>query len=108
MTIKKRVKPKTEIKIGSAIKRLRIKKQLSQVDICEKAGINQPYLSSLENNAQNPSIEYLYKVAEALEVPIIYIFWEAVEKEDFPVKDQFKYNVLKASIDEIFKELFES
>lgn len=108
MTREKRTKPNINIKIGSAIKKLRIKKQLSQVAMCKKVGINQPYLSSLENNAQNPTLDYLYKVAEALEVPIIYIFWEALEKEDFPVKDQFKYNVLKPSVDEIFKELFES
>lgn len=53
------------------IKTLRIKKNLSQTQLAEKASITQAYLSLLETGKKkNPSLEILQRIAAALEVGV--------------------------------------
>lgn len=53
--------------LGQSIKSLRQRKGLSQPDLAEKAGIEQSYLSKLENDKSIPSSELLSQVLNALE-----------------------------------------
>ncbi len=58
---------KLNIQIGSKIKRLRIKKGLTQEQLGELIDTKKPNVSKLENGKVNPSIEFLEKVAYALD-----------------------------------------
>ena len=53
--------------IGKRIARRRKELGLRQVQVCEKAGINDKYLSCIERATSIPSLEVLMKLAIALE-----------------------------------------
>lgn len=53
--------------IGHRIAKRRKELGLRQVEVCEKAGINDKYLSSIERAVSIPSLEVLVKLAFALD-----------------------------------------
>ncbi|OGZ22213.1 MAG: hypothetical protein A3F95_00165 [Candidatus Nealsonbacteria bacterium RIFCSPLOWO2_12_FULL_39_31] len=59
----------TEIqRFAKNMKKLREVKGLSQGDIHRATGIDRAYISNLEAGKQNPTLETISKIAEALEV----------------------------------------
>lgn len=53
--------------IGRRIARRRKELGLRQVQVCERAGINNKYLSCIERAASIPSLEVIIKIAHALD-----------------------------------------
>jgi len=53
--------------IGDEILRLRIEKGWSQAELAERSGTKQANISRLESGLSNPSINFLQKVAKALD-----------------------------------------
>lgn len=53
--------------IGKRIARRRRELYLRQVEVCERAGINDKYLSCIERATSIPSLEVLMRIAAALE-----------------------------------------
>lgn len=60
--------------IGMRLKELRKSKYLSQEQLAEKADINSKYLSRMERGTENPTLDMLIKLANALEVEMWEIF----------------------------------
>ena len=58
--------------IGKRLKELRRSKLLSQEQLAEKADINAKYLSRMERGTENPTLDMLIKLSNALEVEM----WE--------------------------------
>jgi len=56
--------------IANNLRQIRAKKRLSQDDLFMLSGISQQYISEIENEKVNPSIEIMYKISEALGVTI--------------------------------------
>jgi transcriptional regulator with XRE-family HTH domain len=56
--------------IGSNIRELRKQQNLLQIDLAVMVGIDRAYLSEIENGKTNISINLLYAIADALQVPI--------------------------------------
>jgi len=56
--------------IANNIRQLRAKYRYSQDILAEKANISTHYLSDLENEKGNPSVEKLINLAEALDVTL--------------------------------------
>lgn len=54
--------------IGENVRKVRLKRGLTQERFAEKSGFSQQYLSSLENGRRNPSIVTIYELATALGV----------------------------------------
>lgn len=68
--------------IGDRIKNLRIERKLSLTELAERAGVAKSYLSSIERNLQtNPSIQFLEKISNVLNVPVDYLLHETKEDE---------------------------
>lgn len=68
--------------IGDRIKNLRIERKLSLTELAERAGVAKSYLSSIERNLQtNPSIQFLEKISNVLNVPVDYLLHEMKEDE---------------------------
>lgn len=68
--------------IGERIQTLRKRKGFSLTELSQRAGVAKSYLSSIERGLQqNPSIQFLEKIGEVLNVPI----------EDFIHNDQSKH-----------------
>ena len=62
------LKPLYEIK--KELIRLRLEKGLSQKDLADLVGTKQSAISRLENGSYNPSIEFLNKIAIALDTEL--------------------------------------
>lgn len=57
--------------IGERIQMLRKRKGLSLTELSQRAGVAKSYLSSIERGLQqNPSIQFLEKIGEVLNVPV--------------------------------------
>jgi transcriptional regulator with XRE-family HTH domain len=52
--------------LGSAIRRRRLSKLLTLIDLADKAGLSQPFLSQVENGRARPSLMSLHRIADAL------------------------------------------
>lgn len=52
--------------VGRNVRRLRMKKGLTQEQFAERSGFSQQYISSLENGRRNPTVVTLYELADAL------------------------------------------
>ena len=55
-------------RLGENLKKLRLKKKMSQGDISRKLGVDRAYISSIENGRMNPTLTTLEKLAEAMGV----------------------------------------
>ncbi len=62
--------------IGETLRTIRTKKNLSQGEVKKRSGLNNSYISRLENGHTIPSLETLEKLARALEVPLYSMFVE--------------------------------
>lgn len=70
------------VKLGARIRFLRQGKGWSLADLAEKSGVPKAYLSDLENGvAGKPNIQYVFNIAEALDVTLDELLKEAVPKE---------------------------
>lgn len=65
---------KYKIKIGQNIAKYRKLKNLSQKELAAFAGINRQTLSCIETGINNPSFNVMIKIAQALDVPLAYMF----------------------------------
>ena len=60
--------------LGSAIKRARVEKKLTQEKLAEMIDITSAHLKQLESNRRNPSVDVLYKLVRALDFSIDSLF----------------------------------
>ena len=57
--------------IGTRIKSIRTKRNITLSELAEEAGVAKSYLSNVERGIQsNPSIQFIEKMAAALKVPV--------------------------------------
>jgi len=54
--------------VGRNVRRVRLKKGLTQEEFSDLSGFSQQYLSSLENGQRNPTVITVYELAVALDV----------------------------------------
>ncbi len=62
------------IKLGQNLKKIRIKKDMSQGDIARALEVSRGYISNIENGKLNPTLSTITKIAKALEVPTDKLF----------------------------------
>ncbi|NOV02279.1 helix-turn-helix domain-containing protein [Paenibacillus planticolens] len=65
--------------IGSTIRAIRKRKNITIAQICEECGLSQGFMSQVETNKTSPSISTLESIAQALKVPLAYLL---LKKED--------------------------
>ncbi|HEY7821013.1 MAG TPA: helix-turn-helix transcriptional regulator [Vicinamibacteria bacterium] len=66
-------------KIGQRIRKVRLEQGIKQKDLARKIGISQGALTNFELGRRKISLEWMLKIARALEVPVAY-FMGAVEE----------------------------
>jgi HTH-type transcriptional regulator / antitoxin HipB len=62
---------KTILDLADDILRFRMEKGWSQVELAERAGTKQANISRLESGLSNPSVNFLQKIAQALDATIV-------------------------------------
>jgi transcriptional regulator with XRE-family HTH domain len=65
--------------IGSTIRAIRKRKNITIAQICEETGLSQGFMSQVETNKTSPSIATLESIAKTLKVPLAYLL---LQKED--------------------------
>ena len=63
-------------RFGARIREVRNAKGMTQIELAEKAGIEQPYLSLVENGKQEPCLRNIELIATGLGVSIHKLFGE--------------------------------
>lgn len=81
------------MEIGNNIKRIRISKKMSQRELAELSKLSKTAIQNYEYGNQNPGIETIKKIADALEVPISYLIQD-VEQEKNEVKELETFEAL--------------
>lgn len=77
------------VQLGQRIKELRAARNMSQEQLAERAGVNVTYLSSVERGKENPTLDMLEKIADALKVELVDLFnftWLGMNERDLKKK----------------------
>ena len=57
-------------KLGANIKRIRLRRKMTQGDICRKLNMDRSYMSAIEGGKKNVTIAKLEELANALDVSV--------------------------------------
>ena len=81
--------------IGSRIKETRLKLGLKQKELAEKIGVSESRISQYENGSQNPRINTLIKLSEALGVSLKSLCGDEWEKVDYEARTEYSSPFIK-------------
>ncbi len=76
--------------LGQTLKLLRTAANLKQAPLAQDLGVTVNYLSLVENNRREPSLSFLKKFAEQMDVPLGYFLWLALDEKDSPEATELK------------------
>ena len=62
--------------LGDRIRTRRKELDLSQGELAERAGLTASFISQVERDVTSPSIDSLYKISQALDVPVFQFLLE--------------------------------
>ncbi|SEQ19508.1 helix-turn-helix domain-containing protein [Piscibacillus halophilus] len=95
--------------IGERVKKYRQEKGMSLTELAERAGVAKSYLSALERNIQqNPSVQFLEKVANELNITIDHLIKDTVEEGESGLDSEWENLVKEAMSSGISKEEFKN
>lgn len=78
--------------IGSKIRTIRKRKQITIAQMCEATGLSKGFVSNIENNNTSPSISTLQAIASFLEVPLAYLLLEKQQHMRVVKKNERTYS----------------
>ena len=58
------------VAVGGRIRKCRLKRKLTQMDVSRATGISQKHLSRIEQGYHDPHFDLIIKIAAALDVPV--------------------------------------
>jgi transcriptional regulator with XRE-family HTH domain len=76
--------------IGSTLKLLRVASDLKQSSLAKDLDITANYLSLVENGKKEPSLTFLKKFSQRLNIPLGYFLWIALEDISLPEELELK------------------
>ena len=59
----------TQVRLGRAIKRIRIQRGMTQEQVSAASGLHPTYISDIERGARNPSWEAITRLADGIGIP---------------------------------------
>lgn len=62
------------VRFGEQVRRLRLERGLSQMELSERADVHRTYISSLENGRRNVALNLIYQLADGLGVHVRDLF----------------------------------
>lgn len=86
--------------LGARIKELRVERCLSQERLDEMMGANVTYVSSVERGKENPTLDFLIKIADALEADLVDLFaFEWLKMSERDLRKRLRGMIDKADLD---------
>jgi transcriptional regulator with XRE-family HTH domain len=92
--------------IGEVIETFRRKKKMRQGDLAKRANITQSYLSMIEGNKTDASIQTLKSIANVLEIPVQLLVVYSLSSNQIPDDKKNAYYRLMPLVQEIIEEYF--
>lgn len=89
------------VAIGRRIQSYRLKKELTQEYIAEKAGVSIPHLSRIENGSGKPSLQTLVNICNVLNVTIDDIMQDNIAASKSKLTDRLYQITNDCTIDEL-------
>lgn len=90
------------ILLGRRVRELRKSQDFSQEQLAERMGINEKYLSSIERGRENPTLDLLIKLADALNVELVDLFnWPWLSMTETRLRKQIAAIAGDASVDQL-------
>lgn len=74
--------------IGSTIRAIRKRKNITIAQICEETDLSQGFMSQVETNKTSRSISTLENIAQALKVPLAYLLLKKEDRMNIVRKDE--------------------
>src|ERR1700722_7471606 len=94
------------MKLGTAIKAMRIKTGLKQLELAQRCDITQTYLSQIENNLKEPNISTLKHIATNLNIPLPILFFLSIEENDISPLKRSAFKMIDGPIKSMINEFF--
>jgi transcriptional regulator with XRE-family HTH domain len=95
-----------QMNVSKAIKTLRKKKGIKQYQLAKDSGINQAYLSLIENGHREPTVKTIRDISNALGVPAEIMLWYSIDQNDVSPDKLEAYVILKPTIDEMINSIW--
>ena len=94
------------MKIGTTIKKLRKGKGYKQIEFAKRCSISQTYLSQLENDERNPTVDVLERISKVLEIPFPVISFLSLTVDNVPEEKREVYNKMEKVMFGIVENVF--
>jgi transcriptional regulator with XRE-family HTH domain len=94
------------MKIGATIKKLRKEKRIKQIDFASQCGISQTYLSQLENDERNPTVDVLERISNVLEIPYPVLSFLSITIENVPEEKKEVYKRMEKVMFGLVEDVF--
>ena len=94
------------MKIGATIKRLRKEKGIRQIDFAKQCRISQTYLSQLENDNRNPTVDVLERISKALNIPYPVLSFLSLTEETVPEEKREVYKKMEKVMFGLVEDVF--
>ena len=85
-------------KIGQLIKIARNNRGMGQDELATKLKVTKNYISLVENERKDPSINFLKKTADLLDIPLLLLMWEKI---DLPTAKNSTEKEIKKSLEQL-------
>lgn len=92
------------MELGSTIRRLRKERKMTAKSVAQKAGISFNALSAIEKNRSFPTKATLYKICQAIEMPLYLVLIECVTIDDIPPERREVFQAIWTPIVEYLKK----
>ena len=63
-------------RFGARLRELRLEKKMRQIDLAERVGIQESYVSNLESAKKEPCLEVIQMLAKGLGVSLRRLLWD--------------------------------
>lgn len=91
--------------VGQSIKRLRKIKGLTQDQLAKKVNSSKSYISSLENERYPPSLDFLKKISNKLEIPVAFILILGLNEDCFRKKHKMKFTMISKTLQTMIENI---
>jgi len=92
--------------LGTAIKNLRLQKDLKQNVLAENCDISPTYLSQIENNLKLPNISTLQVIAKNLDIPLPILFFLSINDNDIAPEKRKAFEIIGPSVKSMIGSFF--
>lgn len=86
------------MEIGDSIRKLRMRREMTQKELAQRIGMSANALCAIELNRSFPSKETIVKVCRELGVPVGYLQFFALTEEDIPQDKRELFRILREDL----------